>query len=200
MAPVADRVTELVQRRIEESVAVQQRLLDRRRLQAIADAAEAISSSIAAGGKLLIFGNGGSAADADHLAGEFVGRYLLERRALPAIALTTQTAGLTAVANDYSYDDVFARQIEALGVEGDVALAISTSGTSPNVVAGVDAAKARGMATLALTGASGGALAERVDVCIHIPSEETPRIQEGHALVGHIVCELAEAQLTTDRS
>jgi D-sedoheptulose 7-phosphate isomerase len=194
---VDDRVAELIQQRVGESVAVQGRLSEPVHVNAVASAATAIAEALGRGGKLLVFGNGGSAADAEHLAGEFVGRYLLERQGLPAIALASHTASVTAIANDYSYDRVFARQVEALGKREDAALAISTSGTSANVLAGVGAAKVVGMTTVGLTGGSGGALAEMVDVCLQVPADETPRIQEAHALLGHILCEIVEAELAS---
>jgi D-sedoheptulose 7-phosphate isomerase len=155
-----------------------------------------VGDALAAGRKLLLFGNGGSAADAQHIAAEFVGRFLAERRALPAIALTTDTSALTAIANDYGYDAVFARQVEALGVAGDVALAISTSGKSPSVLRAVEACRARGIATIGLTGGTGGALAGAVDVSLRVSdSTFSPRIQETHILVGHVICELVDRRL-----
>jgi D-sedoheptulose 7-phosphate isomerase len=161
---------------------------------AIAEAAAIVVHSLRQGNKLLLFGNGGSAADAQHLAAEFVGRFVLERRALPAIALTTDTSILTAVGNDYGFDQVFARQIEALGRPGDVAIGISTSGNSPNVLAAINVAAARGLKTVGLAGKDGGALAKAVDVAIVIPSSNTARIQECHITIGHLFCELVEKE------
>jgi D-sedoheptulose 7-phosphate isomerase len=154
-----------------------------------------IHDSLTAGGKLLVCGNGGSAADAQHVAAELVGRFKLERKALPAIALTTNTSITTAVANDYSFDEVFARQIAALGRVGDVLLAISTSGTSANVVRAAEAARAGGLKVIALTGEGGGRLAGVCDVLLAVPSTDTPRTQEAHLVIEHILCELAEASL-----
>ena len=148
-----------------------------------------------AGHQLLVFGNGGSAADAQHLCGELVGRFLKQRRALPAIALTANQAVLTAWANDYSYAEVFSRQIEAHGNAGDVAWGISTSGNSPNVVAGLKTAHARGLKTIALTGAGGGKMAEWADVLLAVPMAETPRVQEIHLITYHCICAAVEQDL-----
>lgn len=144
------------------------------------------------GGKLLICGNGGSAADAQHIAAELVGRFLHERAALPAIALNVNDASLTAIANDYGYAQVFARQIEAYGQANDVLIGISTSGNSANVLAAVEAATVRGLYTVGLTGASGGKLKQSCATCLCVPTDNTPRIQEMHILVGHILCQLLE--------
>jgi D-sedoheptulose 7-phosphate isomerase len=155
-----------------------------------------VARALADGRKVLLFGNGGSAADAQHIASEFVGRFLRERRPLPAIALTTDTSALTAIANDYGYDDVFARQVRALGTAGDVALAISTSGRSPSVVRAVEACRERGITVVALTGGDGGALAGMADVSLRVSASTlSARIQETHILIGHVVCELAERVL-----
>ena len=155
--------------------------------------AEWIRETFADGGKLLIFGNGGSAADAQHWAGELVSRFYYDRPGLAAIALTTDSSILTAIGNDYGYDYTFARQVEALGQAGDVLVAISTSGNSPNVLRAADAARARGMQVIAFTGRSGGKLLALSDSCFRMPSDETPRIQEGHEFVGHLLCALIEA-------
>ncbi len=144
------------------------------------------------GKKVLIFGNGGSAADAQHMAAELVGRFKLERKALPAIALTTDTSILTAIGNDYGFERVFARQIEALAEEGDCALGISTSGNSPNVLEAIEVAKERGLKTIGFTGAGGGRLAGMVDLCLKAPSKDIPRIQEVHITCIHIICQLVE--------
>ncbi|HME72022.1 MAG TPA: D-sedoheptulose 7-phosphate isomerase [Myxococcota bacterium] len=145
--------------------------------------------------RIFLFGNGGSAADAQHIAAELVGRYRRQRPGLPAMALTVNTSSLTAIANDYSFDSVFARQIEALGSAGDLAVAISTSGMSRNVLVAAEAAKSKGMVTVGMTGRTGGQLREIVDWCLCIPSDETPRVQECHILVGHILCEIVETEL-----
>ena len=144
------------------------------------------------GGKVLFCGNGGSAADSQHLAAELTGRYLRDRAPLAAVALTVDTSALTAIANDYSYDEVFARQVRGLGRAGDVLVGISTSGNSRNVVAALEAARALGMRTVGLTGAAGGRMKELCDVCLCVPSTDTPRIQEMHIAAGHMLCELVE--------
>ncbi len=153
------------------------------------------AKALGGSGKVLLFGNGGSAADSQHIAAELMGRFARERRALPAIALTVNTSNLTAISNDYSYEEVFARQIEALGRPGDVAVGISTSGNSPNVVKALERAKAAGLVTQALTGQRGGKCAEVADLALRAPSNDTPRIQELHITVGHIVCDLVEEAL-----
>ena len=163
--------------------------------EAVGRAAEAIAASIRAGGKVLFFGNGGSAADAQHLAAELVNRMGAERPAIAAVALTTDSSILTSIANDYAYDRIFARQIEALGRRGDVAYALSTSGDSPSVLKGLNAARERGLLTVALLGRDGGAAKELADHPLVVPSESTARIQEVHALAGHLICESVEAIL-----
>jgi D-sedoheptulose 7-phosphate isomerase len=156
-------------------------------------AAAHISAQALKGGKKLLFcGNGGSAADCQHLAAEFVGRFCKERKGLPAIALTTDTSILTAVGNDYGFERVFARQVEALGEAGDVLFALSTSGNSPNVLLAAAAAKERGLSVVALTGGDGGKLKTAGDVALSVPSPVTARVQEGHILIGHIICALLD--------
>ena len=152
----------------------------------------AMAERLHAGGKVLTFGNGGSAADAQHLAGELVGRYLRDRRALPALALTTDPSVITAVGNDMGFEGVFRRQVEAHGVRGDVAVGITTSGKSPNVLAALRAARERGLLTVALTGNGGGPLPGLVDHLIDVPHSATPRIQEVHAMVVHVLCQVIE--------
>ncbi len=175
----------------KESVAVKEETL-KHNLKAIAQAAEEITKSFKGNGKVLIFGNGGSAADSQHMAAELIGRFQKERRALPAIALTTDTSALTALGNDYSFDVIFARQLEALGSKGDVAIGISTSGNSKNVIEAIKLAKVREMKTIVLTGNGGGALASLADINIIVPSKVTARIQESHSCVVHCICELVE--------
>jgi phosphoheptose isomerase len=160
--------------------------------QPVLAAAAAIVDALARGGKLLVFGNGGSAADAQHVAAELVGRFTRERVALAAVSLTTDTSVLTAVANDYAFERVFARQVEALGRPGDVALGISTSGTSPNVVAALEAARALGMQTIALTGGDGGAVGQAAAIHLNVPSAVTARVQEVHRTLLHVVCDIVE--------
>ena len=159
---------------------------------AIYKAVVSISEAIRRGNKLLIAGNGGSAADAQHIAAEVVGRFYRERRGLPAIALTTDTSILTSIGNDYGFEQIFSRQIEALGRKGDVFLGISTSGNSVNVVNAVRKAAELGITTVGLTGEEGGKLKGLVDILIAVPSSNTPRIQEVHITIGHIICELVE--------
>lgn len=160
--------------------------------------AKAVDHAVAAlrgGRKLLFAGNGGSAADAQHWAGELVSRFYYDRPGLPAIALTTDTSILTAIGNDYGYDYVFARQVEALGQEGDVLVAISTSGNSRNVVRAIEAAREKRMMVMGFTGQGGGQMADLCDLCFRVPSGETPRIQEGHEALGHLLCALIEAEM-----
>ncbi|GAJ04939.1 unnamed protein product, partial [marine sediment metagenome] len=155
-----------------------------------------IITAYKADGKVVLFGNGGSAADAQHIACELVGRFMLKRQAFPAIALTTDTSVLTAVANDCGYETVFSRQVEALVNEKDVVIGISTSGDSPNVLEAIKLAKTKGAKTIGLTGGSGGKLATAADLVLAVPSDSTPRIQEAHITIGHIVCELVEKELS----
>lgn len=164
----------------------------------IDDCASIIVDSVMRGKKILICGNGGSAADAQHIAAEFVGRYETERRALPAIALTTDTSALTALANDYSFERVFARQVEALAAEGDCLIGISTSGNSPNVIAAVMAARGKGCRIIGMTGAKGKKLAALCDACLMVPSERTARIQEAHITVAHIWCEIVDEKVSEE--
>ncbi|PYR93847.1 MAG: phosphoheptose isomerase [Acidobacteria bacterium] len=156
-------------------------------------AAHAINEALAARRKLLVFGNGGSAADAQHLAAELVGRFMRERAGLPAIALTADTAILTSIANDYSYKHVFARQIEALGQAGDIALGISTSGESPNVFTALQVARERGLRTIALTGRDGGSVGAAAEIHVNVPDQNTARVQEVHRTLLHVMCELIDA-------
>jgi len=161
----------------------------------VLEVANRLAGVLERGGKILFLGNGGSAADAQHLAAELVGRFVAERRALPAMSLSTDTSVLTSLGNDYGFDRIFSRQIEAHGKAGDAVVAISTSGNSPNVVEGVRTAKQAGMYTVGLTGATGGRLRDMVDAVFSVPSAETPRIQETHILLGHSLCELIDRQL-----
>jgi D-sedoheptulose 7-phosphate isomerase len=164
-------------------------------MAAVSGMAETIITALASGRKLLIMGNGGSAADAQHFAAEIMGRFKLERPALPAVALTTDTSILTAIGNDYGFDYVFTRQVEGLAAPGDVAIGISTSGNSPNVLAALVKAQELGCKTIALLGRDGGSIKGAVDVPVIIPSNDTPRIQEGHVTIIHIVCDLVEKRL-----
>jgi D-sedoheptulose 7-phosphate isomerase len=157
--------------------------------------AELLVDTFRNGNKLLVMGSGGSAADAQHLAGEIVGRFKLERRGLPAIALSTDTSILTAVANDYGFDAIFSRQVEALAREGDAVIGISTSGSSPNVLSALRLAREKGCRTVGLLGKDGGSIREMVDLDLTVPGHDTPRIQEGHITIIHILCELVEEAL-----
>ncbi|MEK6714482.1 MAG: D-sedoheptulose 7-phosphate isomerase [Candidatus Omnitrophota bacterium] len=180
---------------LRDSINVKEKLLSDS-INIIAQIASQIITSLKNGGKLIIFGNGGSAADAQHIAAELIGRFQKERRALAALALTTNTSVLTALANDYGYETVFSRQLEALADKKDVVLAISTSGNAKNVNIAVRKAKADGIKTIAFTGQRGGELAKLADIALIIPSKITARIQEVHITVGHILCELIEDELT----
>jgi D-sedoheptulose 7-phosphate isomerase len=164
----------------------------------ILKAAEMLTDCVAAGGKVLLFGNGGSAADAQHLAAEFINRFQIERPPLAAIALTTDSSVLTSIANDYRFDDIFSKQISALGTKGDIAWGLSTSGNSPNVVKAVKAARKLGISTIAMTG-RGGELAEYADLVLAVASDTTARVQETHISLGHILCELVERKLYPDK-
>lgn len=168
--------------------------------QKIDDSIKLLITSLENKKKVLIFGNGGSAADAQHMAAEFVSRYLIERLSLPAIALTTDTSILTSIGNDYDYDKIFSRQCESLVNEGDVIIAISTSGKSQNVILGIKEAKRKGAKIISLTGNSASVLNELSDICIEVPSSETPRIQEGHRIIIHIICELVEYRFKNIKS
>jgi D-sedoheptulose 7-phosphate isomerase len=162
----------------------------------IAQVAREIHAVLDGGRKILLFGNGGSAADAQHIAAEWVGRFQKERRPFPAIALTTDTSILTAIGNDYGFEKVFVRQVQALGQEGDIALAISTSGNSPNVVLAAEVARGKGMITVGLTGRDGGKLGAIVRYHLNVPHSLSARIQEVHIMVGHILCELVDDTIT----
>ncbi len=177
-----------------ESIAVKEDLLHHN-IGKIIEIADMVVDSLKNGGKVLVFGNGGSASDSQHIAGEFVGRFKKDRKALPAIALTTNTAIITAIANDYSYDVIFSRQIEALGAKNDVAIGISTSGKAKNVSCGIKQAKKMGIKTIAFTGGDGGDIAKLADISLIVKSPITARVQEAHITVGHIICELAEHAL-----
>jgi len=166
--------------------------------QQIVDAVDLCTTALRAGGKVLFAGNGGSAADAQHWAGELVSRFYFDRPGLPGIALTTDSSILTAIGNDYGFERVFSRQVEALGAAGDVFVAISTSGRSPNILAGIAAARAKSMRVIGFTGATGGDMRDHCDTCFCIPSTETPRIQEGHEFVGHLLCALIEKDMFGD--
>jgi D-sedoheptulose 7-phosphate isomerase len=187
-------VKEIILQRFVESARVKVEFAERS-AEAVMAAVEMIAEAFRSGRKILLFGNGGSASDAQHIAAEFVNRFEMERPGLPAIALTTDTSALTSIANDYAFGEVFARQVRALGAEGDVAVAISTSGASPNVIQGVQAAKEISMQVIAFSGRDGGQLAELSDIALVIPSDSVAHIQESHITLGHVICELVDQKL-----
>jgi D-sedoheptulose 7-phosphate isomerase len=184
----------IIQKRFKESAEVKTRFL-KESLPLFLEAIKLISQAFERGNKLLLFGNGGSAADAQHIAAEFVNRFIIDRPPLPALALTTDTSILTSISNDMAFQEVFAKQIKALGKEGDVAIGISTSGNSPNVIKALEVAKEMGIKTVALTGNDGGMIAKMVDIPLIVSSSSTARVQETHILIGHILCEMVEHQL-----
>ncbi len=173
---------------LRESARIKMRLADEQ-AGTILEAVEAVVRALALGHTVFFFGNGGSAADSQHLAAELVGRFTRERRPLPALALTTDTSILTSIGNDYGFEHVFLRQIQGLGRPGDVAIGLSTSGNSPNVLRAIEAAGAMGLVTIALTGDDGGKLLSQVDICLRVPSTNTARIQESHITIGHLICQ-----------
>jgi D-sedoheptulose 7-phosphate isomerase len=188
-----------VSKSIQASIAVKERLLsDAEVVSMIAGVSEILVGALKQGNKLILFGNGGSAADAQHITAEFVGRFGFDRPALAAMALSVNSSCVTGIGNDYGFDVVFSRQIEAVGRRGDVAIGISTSGNSPNVLRALMVAKELGLHTVALAGCTGGKLKIAVDHCICVPSNETPRIQECHILIGHIISELVEQTVFHD--
>ena len=182
---------DIVLKAFEESIRVKERFV-KENIDGLLTAAQRLGTCFAAGHKLLIFGNGGSAADAQHIAAEFVNRFTVERKPLPALALSTDTSILTSISNDYSFDEVFSKQIKALGRKDDIALGISTSGESKNVLVAVETARDVGLYTVGLTGCGGGELARRCDLALIVDSRTTPRIQETHITAGHILCELVD--------
>ena len=200
MRPTGD-FEQRVSRSIQASIAAKERLLGSVEVvSAVARVSEILVEELEKGNKALLFGNGGSAADAQHIAAEFVGRFAFDRPALPALALSVNTSCVTAIGNDYGFDQVFSRQLEALARPGDVAIGISTSGNSPNVLRAMAVARKMGVHTVALTGCTGGKLKGAVDHCICVPSDQTPRIQECHILIGHIISELVEQTIFHEQS
>ena len=183
-------ISEKILSSIDSSIDVKTKLKDE--AETIEKVGTLLATTINSGGKLIFFGNGGSAADSQHIVAELVGKFQKQRKGLPAIALTTNTSILTAIGNDFGYEHVFERQIEAVSLKNDVAIGISTSGNSVNVLKGILAAKKLGIKTIGLTGISGGELAKVADISLKVPSDETQRIQESHILVGHILCEIIE--------
>lgn len=188
-----NRFERLIRKRLLESAKMKRELLDE--IEIINKIAKVIIETYRKDKKVILFGNGGSAADAQHIAAEFTGRYYLDREPLPALALTVNTSSLTAIGNDYSFNEVFSKQLEAFGEMGDVAIGISTSGNSENVLQAIKVAKGKGLIAIGFTGRDGGRLKDIVDYCLLVPSDDTPRIQEGHITVGHIICEIVEQEL-----
>jgi D-sedoheptulose 7-phosphate isomerase len=186
---------DIIKKRLQESIEVKYLLQNDNFVKLISQIATAMVATYRQGGKIILFGNGGSAADAQHIACELVGRFMKERKGLPAIALTVNTSILTAVSNDYGYEKVFVRQLEALALPHDLVIGISTSGNAVNVNQAIAFAKQQKVKTIGFTGGTGGNLANLVDLCLTIPSKSTPRIQEAHITIGHILCELVEEQL-----
>ena len=187
---------DFIRKQIEESLKVKTLLLDDENIQkSIKTAATFCCEALRNDKKIIFAGNGGSAADAQHLAGELVNRFGFERPGLSAVAITTDTSVITSIANDYGFDRLFARQIQAIGKKGDILVAISTSGNSANIIEGIKEAKKIGITTIGLTGRSGGKISELCDFCFRIPSDDTPRIQEAHILIGHIICSVIENSL-----
>jgi D-sedoheptulose 7-phosphate isomerase len=188
-------LTESILRRSVRELSAVQDLVVSEHLSDLVRIVQAVTRCLRAGGKLLLFGNGGSAADAQHVAAELVSRFLLDRDPLPAIALSTNSSILTSVSNDYCFEDVFARQVRALASPGDVVVGISTSGHSPNVVRGLQAAREKGAVTIGFCGRTGGELKDWADICFCVPSDHTPRVQEVQVLAWHVICEAVEAEL-----
>ena len=187
---------EMIVQKLVNSAEVKQKMADDDELVGlINEIADRIITAIRSGHKVILCGNGGSAADSQHIAAELVGKFYLDRDPLPAMSLTVNTSAITAVGNDFSYDDIFVKQMKGLGQAGDVAIGISTSGNSENVIRALDAAREMGIVTVAFTGAAGGRLTEHSELCLRVPSSDTPRIQEAHITAGHIVCELVERAL-----
>lgn len=185
---------------LRDSVAIANAMMgDSRLLQTIEDITKRCVTALQSGKKILFAGNGGSAADCQHLAGELVNRFTFDRPGLPAFALTTDTSVLTSIGNDYGYEKIFERQVQALGNAGDVFFGLSTSGKSPNVLAGLRMAKSKGLVTVGFTGKNAGEMAALCEYCIQIPSSNTPKIQEGHILIGHLICATVEATLFTHK-
>jgi D-sedoheptulose 7-phosphate isomerase len=195
----ADEVEQLVGKRLAAAASVTAALASDEQLQArIAAAGRAMMHAYSQGGKTIFMGNGGSAAEATHLAGELVGRYLVDRSPVPALALADSHSTMTAIANDYSFEETFARQVRAFALPGDVVVGLSTSGNSPNVVLGLKVARELDAVTIGITGREGGQMATHCDHLLTVPSDETPRIQEAHAVLGHTLCEIVERGITAE--
>lgn len=195
MAGIAGDLTDLVRSRLRSALTVKQDMLSGECISQAVTVAEQMTRSLKAGGKVLFFGNGGSAMDAGHLAAELSGRFYIDRPGLAGLSLSDPVAAVTAIANDYAYADIFARQVRGLGRPGDVAVGLTTSGNSENVVTALIAARDAGLYTVALTGASGGKVAGVADVCIQVPTDDTPRVQEACMHLGHTICEIVEREM-----
>jgi D-sedoheptulose 7-phosphate isomerase len=195
VAEVSQVMTELVQARLAEAIIIKQQMQDTHCINDAVAAATIMIAALRNGGKVLFFGNGGSSMDAGHLAAELAGRFYRDRPGIGGVSLSDSTASLTAIANDYSYDDIFARQVRGLGRPGDVAVGLTTSGNSKNVLEGLRVAREIGLHTVALTGLTGGKAVDLVEVCIRVPSEDTPRIQEACMHLGHTICEIVEQEM-----
>lgn len=193
---MADRLKQVIEGEFRKSRALVDAMAgDSVLLEQIERAVQLSVETLRRGNKLLFAGNGGSAADAQHWAGELVSRFNFDRPGLPAMALTTDTSILTAIGNDYGYDYVFARQVEALGRKGDLLMAISTSGNSKNILRALAAAREAGLGVIGFTGRKGGVMADQCDLCLRVPSDETPKVQEGHEILGHLICNLIEQEI-----
>jgi len=192
---MSEDAAQLLQRRLEDSLAIKHDMLKSECIPQAASAASAMVAALRAGGKVLFFGNGGSSMDAGHLAAELAGRFYCDRPGLAAVSLADGTASMTAIANDYAYAEVFARQVRALGRPGDVAVGLTTSGNSENVVSALTAAREARLTTVVLTGSSGGKAAAAADICIRVPTEDTPRVQEACLHLGHTICEIVEREM-----
>ena len=191
----------IVKSHIQASIDAKQLILqDAALLELIVKAADTIIQAYKNGKKTMFAGNGGSAADAQHLAGELVARFYFDRPGIPSIALTTDSSVLTAIGNDYGYEKLFSRQVQAMGSEGDIFVGLSTSGNSPNILSALDTCKEKSIFSIGLTGMTGGKMAEKCDICIKVPSNDTPRVQESHILIGHILCCTIEQALFSDIS
>lgn len=199
MAEVAEQFAGLVRARLTDAISLKQELANSECVAQVANVATAMITALRNGGRVLFFGNGGSAMDAGHLAAELAGRFYRDRPGLGGISLSDSTASVTAIANDYSYDDVFSRQVRGLGREGDIAVGLTASGNSRNVLEAFKVAQEIGVFTVALTGRSGGKVAGAADICIRVPSDDTPRIQEACMHLGHTICEIVEREMFPDQ-
>lgn len=189
-----EHAEDIIVRAFRESIQLKEAFLNEN-LSKIVKVVDAVTSALKRGNKIMLFGNGGSAADAQHIAAEFVNRFMIERPPLPAIALTTDTSIITSISNDYDFSEIFSKQIRAIGQPGDVAWGLSTSGSSPNVVKALEAARKGEMITIGVTGRDGGQIASMVDHSLVVPSGSTPRVQEVHITVGHVICEMVDYKL-----